>query len=365
MIDNPADRAREGLRDMAKGKRRKWKLPIVVILLLCVFALVVKAGCLPEKDADAMEDRIVKIKEQMQPLESDRSGYYPDCVMMYFDYNCLDMADRIEGVEHLFGTFESSDWTLAANIYRPKEYKATAVLLHGYLNHTGQFKHLIRHLLERGFAVAVYDMPGHGLSGGERAVIDDFSQYTQTLVDYTKIVGKLTKGPYHLVGFSTGGTVAIDYVLVHKGDFFDRVVLAAPLVRSVAWKTSEAGRRFYSNFADSVPRAKRKNSSDKEFLEFNKHKDVLHCQKVSLKWVKSLHDWNDKMETVEPNDRSIAVIQGTKDTTVSYKYNLKFIKRKFPNVAVTMIEDGRHELFNESKELRQKSLDCAIEYLEE
>ncbi len=335
------------------------------MLLFCILAIAVWGRRPLGKDAAAMEDRIVKIKEQMQPLGSVRSGDYPDCVKMYFDYYGLDVEDDIEGVEHLFGTFESSEWTLAANIYRPKEYKATVVLLHGYLNHTGQFKHLIRHLLERGFAVAVYDMPGHGLSSGERAVIDDFSQYTQALVDYTKIVGKLTKGPYHLIGFSTGGTVAIDYMLVGKGEFFDRVILAAPLVRNVAWKASEASRRFYSNFADSVPRAKRKNSSDKEFLEFNKYKDVLHCQEVPLKWVKELYDWNDKVEDIEPDNRSIAVIQGTKDTTVSYKYNLKFIKSKFPNAAVTMIADGRHELFNEAKQLRQKSLDCVTEYLDE
>ena len=340
-------------------------MPIVVILLLCILAIAVCAGRPQEKDAGPLEDRIVKIKEQMRPLESVRSDDYPDCVKMYFDYYGLDVEGDIEGVEHLFGTFKSAEWTLAANIYRPKEYKATVVLLHGYLNHTGQFKHLTRHLLERGFAVAVYDMPGHGLSGGERAVIDDFSQYTRTLVDYTKILGKMVKGPYHLIGFSTGGTVAIDYLLVRKDDFFDRVVLAAPLVRSVAWKSSEAGYKLYSNFADSIPRAKRKNSSDKEFLEFNKYKDVLHCQKVSLKWVKAMYDWNDKMETVKANDRSVAVIQGTKDTTVSYKYNLKFIKSKFPNVTVMMIEDGRHELFNESKELRQKSLDCVTEYLDE
>ncbi len=340
-------------------------MPIVVILLLCILAIAVCAGRPQEKDAGPLEDRIVKIKEQMRPLESVRSDDYPDCVKMYFDYYGLDVEGDIEGVEHLFGTFKSAEWTLAANIYRPKEYKATVVLLHGYLSHTGQFKHLVRHLLERGFAVAVFDMPGHGLSSGERAVIDDFSQYTQALVDYTKIVGEMVKGPYHLIGFSTGGTVAIDYLLARKSDFFDRVILTAPLVRSVAWKSSEAGYKLYNNFADSIPRAKRKNSSDKEFLEFNKYKDVLHCQKVSLKWVKAMYDWNDKMETVKADDRSVAVIQGTKDTTVSYKYNLKFIKSKFPNVTVMMIEDGRHELFNESKELRQKSLDCVTEYLDE
>lgn len=363
MIDNrPAGRERG--YDMAKAKRRRWKLPIVVMLLFCLLAIAGANGCRLGKEAAAMRDRTVKIKEQMQPLGSVRSGDYPECVKMYFDYYGLDVENDIEGVEHLFGTFKSSEWTLAANIYRPREYKATVVLLHGYLNHIGQFKHLIRHLLERGFAVAVYDMPGHGLSSGERAVIDDFSQYTQALVDYTKIVGKLTNGPYHLIGFSTGGTVAIDYMLVRKGEFFDRVILAAPLVRNVAWKSSEAGRRFYSNFADSVPRAKRKNSSDKEFLEFNKYKDVLHCQEVPLKWVKELYDWNDKIETVATDDRSIAVIQGTKDTTVSYKYNLKFIKSKFPNVSITMIEKGRHELFNESKELRQIVLECTVGHLE-
>jgi len=333
-------------------------------LLLCVLVFVARAGCLPEKHADGFEEHIVKIKEQMQPLESAPSGDYPDCIKMYFDYYGLNVEDDIEGVEHLFGTFESSGWRLAANIYRPKEYRATVVLLHGYLNHTGQFKHLIRHLLKRGFSVAVYDMPGHGLSDGERAAIDDFSQYTRTLVDYTKILAGLTKGPYHLTGFSTGGTIAIDYLLVHRGDFFDRVVLVAPLVRSVAWKSSLAGYKLYSNFADSIPRAKRNNSSDKDFLEFNRYRDVLHCQKVSLRWVKALYDWNDRIETVAGSERPVAVIQGTKDTTVSYKYNLKFIKSKFPNAAVMMVEGGRHELFNEAAGLRQQVLDGTVGYLE-
>ncbi|RKY07441.1 MAG: hypothetical protein DRP66_06710, partial [Planctomycetota bacterium] len=75
---------------MAKGKRRRWKLPIVVVLLFCILAIAVGTGCPPEKDAAAMEDRIVKIKEQMQPLESVRAGDYPDCVKMYFDYYGLD-----------------------------------------------------------------------------------------------------------------------------------------------------------------------------------------------------------------------------------------------------------------------------------
>ena len=100
-------------------------------------------------------------------------------------------------------------------------------------------------------------------------------------------------------------------------------------------------------------------------MKFTKYKDVLHSQSVSLKWFEALHDWNDEIADAAPCDRPVKVIQGTKDTTVLFKYNLKFIKSKFPDVDVTMIDDGRHELFNESKELRDKSLVRVIEYLEE
>jgi len=310
-----------------------------------------------------MEEVIEKVKSQMKPLDECNSTQYSDSVQRYFQYYWLDVGDG--RAEHLFGTFKSDGQKLAGHIYKPAEYKATVILLHGYLNHTGQMKHLIGYLLGQGYAVAAFDMPGHGLSKGERGSIDDFSQYSDALRNSAKVVGGRLHGPYHLVAFSLGSGVALDYLLTSEDSIFDRIVLAAPLVRNAAWESLKTGYNVYSKLAKSIPRARRANSSDKKFLEFNRTKDILHVEKVPLKWVKSLYEWNDKIVNLPRRDRAVLVIQGTSDTTVAWRYNIKFIQSKFSDVKVRMIDKGRHELFNESVNIRSKVFSEIGDYLVE
>src|SRR4030043_464172 len=97
-----------------------------------------------------------------------------DSIESYLEFYGL----KIAVARHEFVPFESGGFELAGHIFRPKEYKATVFILHGYLNHCGLLSKLIKYLVEAGFAVAVYDLPGHGLSSGEPTAIDDFSQYT-------------------------------------------------------------------------------------------------------------------------------------------------------------------------------------------
>ncbi|MBE0534304.1 MAG: alpha/beta hydrolase [Phycisphaerae bacterium] len=333
-------------------------LPIFGVLVLCVFAMAIRPAC-TRTEVSGSGDSMVRIRDEIRPIVS-AGGDYPESVRAYFDHYGLGMG---EGVRHRFGTFESGEWTLAGHVYTPGEYRETVILLHGYLNHCGQFRHLIRRLLDAGYAVAMYDMPGHGLSTGERAVIEDFSQYSDALGDFLEVVRGLAHGPYDVIGFSTGGTVAIDWLLTRDAEVFRRVVLAGPLVRSPGWQSSRAGARFYSSFTDTVPRIARKNCSDPAYLKFNKYSDMLHCRNVSLRWLLALYEWNDRMADRGPSACGVKVIQGTKDTTVSFKYNLAFIRRKFPAADVTLIEGGRHELFNEAEGLREKVLDAVVAYL--
>jgi len=316
-----------------------------------------------QKNSCDMEEVIEKVKGRMKPLDECDGTQYSDSVQRYFQYYGLDVGD--DRAEHLFGTFKSDGRELAGHIYKPAEYKATVILLHGYLNHTGQMKHLIGYLLRQGYAVAAFDMPGHGLSEGERGLIDDFSQYSDALRNSAKVVGGRLHGPYHLVAFSLGSGIVLDYLLTSEDTIFDRVVLAAPLVRNVAWESLKTGYNVYSKLAQSVPRTHRKNSSDKEFLEFNKTKDVLHVQEVPLGWVKALYEWNDKIANLPRRDKAVLVIQGTSDTTVAWKYNIKFIRSKFSDVKVRMIDKGRHELFNESVNIRSKVFLQIGDYLAE
>ena len=168
-------------------------------------------------------------------------------------------------------------------------------------------------------------MPGHGLSEGQRGAIEDFSQYGRALADFVNVVDEHLDGPYHIIGFSTGGSAAIDYLLTHEDNVFDRVILAAPLVRCCGWQQSKTGFRLCKPFADSVPRMPRNNSSDKEFLKFNRSRDFLHLQTVPLKWVEALHHWNDRIADLSACEAKVKVIQGTSDTTVDWKFNIEFM----------------------------------------
>ena len=301
----------------------------------------------------------------MGPLYMACGCAYPDSVVRYFKYYGLDPnSEAEERCEHIFGTFESDDTTLAGHIFRPKEYKAAVFALHGYLDHCGQLNHLIRHL-KGGYAVAAYDMPGHGLSNGERGAIEDFSQYSCALHDFAEVAEVQLKGPYHLIGHSVGAATALDYLFTNEESVFENVILVAPLVRSVLWGSSKIGHRLCSLFRTSTPRKFRNDSSDKAFLDFVRTEDPLQVRTVPLQWVKAMYEWNDRAANHISSDKAVKVIQGMSDTTVAWKFNTKFIQTKFSNAQVSLVNNGRHALFNESADIRREVFQQISSYLED
>jgi len=322
------------------------------------------SGYSPLAGGELLEEPLT-LKDQLdiQPMEMVDPAVYPEPVVEYFHHYGLNYTDL--DVTHWFGTFESGGFTLAAHLYEPAQYTATVVLLHGYLNHCGQFKNLIRFLLENGYAAAVFDLPGHGLSSGERAAIDSFDQYVPVTQDFLKLVISRLHGPYHAIGFSTGATILIEMVLTEQADDFDKIVLAAPLIHWTGYEQSKGTYKIYKVFTDKIARFHRKNSSDKDHLIFNKTRDYLHCTHIALNWVKALFDWNDKIKLLPESDRDVLVLQGDKDGTVDWKYNLKRVKQKLPKTDIKMIEDANHELFNEAPEYKQHALNHIQGYFED
>jgi alpha-beta hydrolase superfamily lysophospholipase len=309
---------------------------------------------------DDIKEIIAETKNHLRPLSTENTYSYSTA--LYFRHYGLDLIDQ--NTEHLFGTFQNNSFTLAGHIFRPKEYKAAIIILHGYLNHCGLLSKLIKCLLDAGFAVAVYDLPGHGLSSGQPTAIEDFSQYSDSLGVFLKIAKSHLHGPYHLIGHSTGAAIIMDYLLGGSDDCFDKVILAAPLERSDFWTLSKIGFSICRLFCNNLPRVFRKVSSDKDFLKFIKYKDPLQARRVSMKWVSAFFKWNEKIADTKSIVRPVKVIQGTKDNIVAWKYNLKFIQSKFIKAEIKLIENARHELFNESIVYRKEVFSQIRNYLE-
>jgi lysophospholipase len=237
------------------------------------------------------------------------------------------------------------------------------IILHGYLNHCGLLAKLIKYLVETGFAVAVFDLPGHGLSSGEPTTIDDFTQYSDSLNDFLNIIKPILHGPFHIIGHSTGAAVIVDYLFGGRDDCFDKVILAAPLERSDFWLLSKICFSISRLFTGFLPRVFRRVSSDEDFLKFVKYKDPLQAKKISLKWVAAMFKWSSRIVDAPISNRLVYVIQGINDNIVAWKYNLRFIQSKFTRTQIELIENCRHELFNESEKIRQEVFSQIKDYL--
>jgi len=308
-------------------------------------------------------------------LAGQNGGGYAEAVQSYFEHYGLDYPNAA----HRFGWFESRGLKLAGHVWMPvgqgptlREIKGTVIVLHGYLNHTGQMKHLIAGLLESGFAVGSFDLPGHGLSEGQSAAVGAFEDYTQALRDFVPVVEPICRRPLYFVGFSTGASVGMDLLGnhpqavacgCHPKEIFDKVVLAAPLIHWRRFNASKAMYAFYRAFTEKAPRVPQRNSSNKDFLSFNRHSDYLHCRYVSLDWVRALYDWNTRLAAATPCDKDVFILQGDRDTTVDWRYNIRLLKEKFPAAKVEVVQGARHELFNESIGLRKECLTKITAYL--
>ena len=343
----------------------RWK--ILVSVLCCIIMVLFfyfNFNTQVYNDSD-MKDHLIKVKKEMLSLDSVMPGAYTDSILMYFRYYGLNFDDKKgKSFEHLFGTFQSDTNTLAGHIFRPKDYKATIILLHGYFEHCGQLNHLIYYLLQNGYAVAAFDLPGHGLSNGELGAIDNFSRYTLALKNFVNIIDEKLHGPYYLIGHSTGAAIALDYLFTAEDCFFGKVVLVAPLIHNNSWNLSRISYKIANPFINRFPRKFRNNSSNKDYLDFIKTKDPMQLRTISLKWFKAFLEWNSQIVDYNPSNKQIYIIQGMNDKSVDWEYNIKCICDKFCNTEVGFIDKGRHALLNESYSRRNEVFSQINEYLE-
>ncbi len=259
-------------------------------------------------------------------------------------------------VTHSVGWVDAGAFRVVLQTYECHEAKGTVFVFHGYFDHAGIYRHLIRHLLSKGFSVVIYDMPGHGLSSGKPTAIasfDDYQLVLESVVD--SLTGKLAQ-PFSAIGQSTGGAVLIHRASAQPNDrpLFDKLILLAPLVRPEGWRGIKLVHSLVAPFAEVWRRSFSVNSTDNNFVEFLKGKDPLQSKVLSVSWIGALKSWVLDMEQRQPVPRSVCVIQGTSDKTVDWRHNIATIRRIFQGVKVAYIDHGHHHLVNESVEIRQQ-----------
>ena len=282
----------------------------------------------------------------------------------YQAYYGLALSHRSD-VQRRLGRFRVHDYDIVAQAWWPEQPHASLLVLHGYYDHMGLYRHVVDWGLEMGFAVLACDLPGHGLSSGPRASINEFDEYQAVLSGLFEQARRLDlPRPWHLLGQSTGGAIALDHLL-HQEPLGDlgRTILLAPLVRPRAWLRSRISYELVRRFVQQIPRTFSENSSDPGFLEFVQTQDPLQPDILPTAWVGALSRWIPRIERAADSAQAPLIVQGEADMTVDWQYNLPVLQRKFADAEVLRLPEARHHLVNEREELRRAYFDFLRERL--
>jgi alpha-beta hydrolase superfamily lysophospholipase len=254
------------------------------------------------------------------------------------------------------GRFEAAGYDIVGQVWLPEQPKATLFLMHGFYDHMGLYRHVVEWAVTQGFAVISCDLPGHGLSSGSRASINDFAEYQLVLQGlFAEAETLQLPKPWHLCGQSTGGAIVIDHLLNHGNDSpaQGQAILLAPLVRPRAWGWSKLSYYLLKPFVKDIARRFSDNSNAPAFLPFLLA-DPLQPQRLPTAWVGALARWISRIESAPRSTRSPMIIQGEADMTVDWSHNLAVLNEKFTQPQILMLHTARHHLANELPELRER-----------
>jgi lysophospholipase len=273
----------------------------------------------------------------------------------YLRHYGIHFTEEFANLIHHFGAIAAPEHRIAAHLWIPADAVGTAAVIHGYFDHTGLYGNLIRHLIDKRLAVLSFDLPGHGLSSGAPATIESFQHYVDAFDACLAALGGHLPQPWHLFGQSTGGAIAMDWLLANgytrETSPFAQVVLLAPLVRPHLWPVNRVFYEVARRFISERPRTFTNNADNPEFLAFLRDRDPLQARSLPVQWVTAMLAWKRRFESRRATDIAPLVVQGRADRTVDWRYNMKTISRLF-EPRVFYIPEARHHLVNESPAVR-------------
>ena len=295
------------------------------------------------------------LRQHLRPLAAAEADA---AVLAYQAYYGLDLRSRHPRLQARLGSMAVDGRRLAVQAWLLPEARGSLLLMHGYYDHMGLYRHVVDWALGMGFSVLACDLPGHGLSEGERASIRDFAEYQAV---FKGLLGQAAEldlaAPWHLCGQSTGGAILLDYLL-HGGERpeLGETILLAPLVRPRAWGWSKLSYRLLSPFVDSIPR---------RFGELQR--SAVPRLPPRARSVAATHPADRLGRRADPlgaAHRAGAsacpeplVVQGESDETVDWRHGLKVLREKFDEPRILLLEEARHHLANESEGLRRRYFD--------
>jgi len=308
-------------------------------------------------------------RQALQPFDIKQRVACKGAVAEYCRFYHLDFEQDFKHIHHSCGYFDVATYRVVAHSYIIPKSRGVMWIVHGYLEHSGLYRHIIPVLLAANFSVIIYDLPAHGLSSGTRASIASFNEYQTVLEHLIHYFKPHLPQPWLAIGQSTGGAILMDYVLSkhaqHQVSIFERLFLLAPLVypAKMQWLQLKLAFWWFKSVRTGLPRIFRQNTSDTNFIRFMREEDPLQAHWIPVAWLLSLKEWIEYIHDLPACNMPVWVVQGGQDKTVNGDYNLGFIGTKFKVQHTLQLTEASHQLVNESEYFRKAIVACLQDFL--
>lgn len=241
------------------------------------------------------------------------------------------------------------------------------IVTHGLGEHGGRHEFILK-LFSQNFNIAIYDLRGHGKSGGQRVYVDDFGSFQkdlQCVIDFLKKDFNMTE--YSLFGHSMGGLITASYVQnLAKKDFYPSTVfLSSPAVAAPGFKgplfANSPGILFDSLLKiPSFPVAGllplRKLSHDNRIYEAYVKDELCELKIHTRLFFELLKTARDVFSRPLRAECPLFCSVGTADELVNPKLIQKYFSETEKNCQLKIFPGAYHEIHNEIEKYRKPYL---------
>ncbi len=259
------------------------------------------------------------------------------------------------------------EWRSESKSALDASFKGTIFGCHGYTEHSGRYQEFADLANQQGFNVALFDLPGHGLSEGRRSDIARFGDYVLSLELFFEEVQKRNLlGPYYLFGHSLGGLICIRFLQVTtKTNLIAKAALVCPLLGLSPYSfhgvgklvQSRWGAKFLKFLCTIVPNFTLPNKGESglnvlthdEAMIKERALDPLIRPSVTVRWTREFLDAVERAFKDENRiSTSLAIFQAGDDRVVSVTAPRKFYELlKVKDKKFVEYPDMWHELLHE------------------
>lgn len=241
------------------------------------------------------------------------------------------------------------------------------IVTHGLGEHLGRHEFFLK-LFSQNFNIAIYDLRGHGRSGGKRAWVEDFGDFSKDLtvvIEYLKKHFSLQS--YILFGHSMGGLITADFMQNHvKEDSYpEKVFLSSPAVGApgLMGPVFANAPKFILESLTKLPTIPlqgvlnlRKLSHDSRVYE-SYVKDELTIMKIQTKlYLEIMKASREVFSRPLRIHCPLYVSIGTDDVLVHPGLLIDYFSEVEKNAQLKVIEGGYHELHNEIEKFKKPYL---------